>query len=516
MATDEKLTEKLQKLPAKPGVYFHKSKSGETIYIGKAAVLKNRVRQYFQASRSRDTKTMALVNEIVDVEWIVTENEIDALFLESEMVKRYMPRYNVLLRDDKSQVFVRIPMKDQWPTVTLTRNPLGDKAEYIGPFYNGYEVKNALRYLRKVFPYFVREPSERDSQLERQIGLNPDTRLGPENYKTNLRKLMSYLRGNRVALTKEIEAAMKLAAQEQRFEDAAMLRNRLNAMKQLTQRIMFGDREAMDLSRDRALQDVAQIFGLPRAPRRIEGFDISHHGGREVVASMVVFSNGASDRGEYRKFKMTNPRNDDAGNMYEVLLRRFSERNTAKWPKPDLILVDGGKPQLAAAVRAMQEKQMSVPVISLAKREEEILLHKELSHVDVSSLIQKTPPGVEVQSSGEYVVINLHSGQRNLGGHARNLRGELTLSPFSDVTKLFQRIRDESHRFAISYHTHLARKKQTTSILDQIPGVGPQTKKKLLKKFGSVSQIRQAPYEELQAVVGGDKARILQQYLDAN
>ena len=135
---NKRLQQKLKTLPRTPGVYFHKSASGEIIYVGKAAVLKKRVRQYFQDSRGRDNKTMALVAEIADTDWIETESEVDALFLESEMVKRYMPRYNVLLRDDKSQMYVRIDMKSEWPTVGFTRNPADDGAEYVGPFYNGF------------------------------------------------------------------------------------------------------------------------------------------------------------------------------------------------------------------------------------------------------------------------------------------------------------------------------------------------------------------------------------------
>ena len=149
---NQALQAKLKTLPRTPGVYFHKSASGEVIYVGKAAVLKNRVRQYFQDSRGRDNKTMALVAEIFDTDWIETESEVDALFLESEMIKRYMPRYNVLLRDDKSQMYVRIDMKSDWPTVSFTRKPADEGADYFGPFYNGFALKKALRYLRRIFP----------------------------------------------------------------------------------------------------------------------------------------------------------------------------------------------------------------------------------------------------------------------------------------------------------------------------------------------------------------------------
>lgn len=155
---NKKLENKLKDLPRSPGVYFHKSESGEIIYVGKAAVLKNRVRQYFQNQRDMDLKTRALVDEIYDTDWVETESELDALFLESEMVKRYMPRYNILLRDDKSQTFIRIDMKSEWPTVSFTRNPVDDKADYFGPYYSGVAIKKALRFLRRVFPYYTKTP----------------------------------------------------------------------------------------------------------------------------------------------------------------------------------------------------------------------------------------------------------------------------------------------------------------------------------------------------------------------
>ncbi len=507
-----RLEAKLKTLPRSPGVYFHKSASGEIIYVGKAAVLKNRVRQYFQDSRGRDNKTQALVAEIVDTDWTETETEIDALFLESEMVKRYMPRYNVLLRDDKSQLFVRIDMKNEWPTVTFTRNPGGDGAEYIGPFYNGFELKKALRYLRRVFPYFVREPSPRDSQLEAQIGLNPDMHQGSEAYKQNLRKLISYVKGNRKALTRELEAEMKQAATEQRFEDAARLRNRLRAMNELSRRIMFGDQEFLDISKDKALTDLAAILGLQSTLKRIEGYDISHHGGRDVVASMVVFTNGVSDRSEYRKFKMSRQINDDTGNIHETVLRRLGPKNLSSWGTPDLLLVDGGKGQLAAAIQAQTERATQIPVISIAKRNEEIIVSKTGSNIAieaVQSLRDSLPDGVAVREEGEYFMINLHVGRVNAGSHSKNLRGGVTLSPFEDVVRLFQRLRDESHRFAISYHSTLKRTAQTSGTLDVIPGIGPKTRQKLLRTFGSVSGVKKAHRDELVACVGESRAQAL-------
>lgn len=511
---NKQLKAKLATLPRAAGVYFHKSASGEVIYVGKAAVLKNRVSQYFQSSRQFDIKTVALVSEIVDVDWVETESEIDALFLESEMVKRYMPRYNVLLRDDKSQSFVRIDMKSDWPMVTFTRNPADDGAEYFGPFYNGYALKKALRHLRKVYPYLTRERRPGQSNLDEDLGLSPQIKNGSEDYKANLRKLISYIKGNRRALTNEIERDMKLAASHQDFESAARLRNKLRAMKELQRRVMFGDREFLDISKDKALADLSTLLGLKKIPRRIEGYDISHMSGKAVVSSMVVFTNGVSDRSEYRKFKVSEA-NDDTGNIYQTIFRRLSERNIGSWGKPDLMLIDGGKGQLGAALKARDERGIDVTVVSIAKREEELLISLSGSQINPQALevLRNSPPvGVITHEQGDWLSVNLHPGQRNAGTHSRNLRGADTVNRYSDTVKLFQRIRDESHRFAISYHSTLKRKNMTKSQLDEIPGIGPASKRALLRTFGSLRSIKQASQTQLASVVGPARAEKLKQY----
>lgn len=510
------LEAKLKTLPRSPGVYFHKSAEGEIIYVGKAAVLRNRVRQYFQDSRDKDLKTQALVAEIHDTDWVETESEIDALFLESEMVKRYMPRYNILLRDDKSQMFVRIDMKSEWPTVSFTRNPADDNADYYGPFYNGYALKKALRYLRKVFPYYTREPKPGQSRLDEDLGLSPRREDGSEVYKANLRKLVSYIKGNRKQLANEIEQEMKTAAGLHEFERAAYLRNKLGHMRELQRRVMFGDREFLDISKDKALVDIKLLLGLDKLPTRIEGYDISHMGGTNVVASMVVFTNGVSDRAEYRKFKAKLQQNDDYANMYDTLLRRLSPKNIGAWGMPDLLLIDGGKGQLESAIRALDERGVDVPVISIAKREEEMIVHRTRSRIDTTylgGLAHAAQEGIDVEPSGDYYVVNLHPGQRNAGSHSRNLRAGTQVYPHTDVVKLFQRIRDESHRFAVSYHTVLRKQKQTESVLEDIPGIGPATRRKLIKSFGSVRGISAATLEDVAAVVGDTKATEIKKFL---
>ena len=520
---NQALQAKLKTLPRTPGVYFHKSASGEVIYVGKAAVLKNRVRQYFQDSRGRDNKTMALVAEIFDTDWIETESEVDALFLESEMIKRYMPRYNVLLRDDKSQMYVRIDMKSDWPTVSFTRNPADDGADYFGPFYNGFALKKALRYLRRIFPYLTRQRRPCLSKFEEDLGSSLKISDGSDAYKAGLRKLISYIKGNRKAIAVELERDMKTAAGLHDFERAASLRNKLHAMQELQRRVMFGDKEFLDISKDKALADLAKLLGLRNIPVRIEGYDISHMNGRQVVASMVVFTNGASDRAEYRKFKV-GEKNDDTGNMYEVIFRRLGERNIKSWGRPDLLLIDGGKGQLSAAIKARDERGIKLPIISIAKREEEIIIHKTGSQIDVARIeeLQKSiHQDVSIHEDNDVYVVNLHPTQRNAGSHSKNLRGSaiddgssrdnFTKSSIAttDIVKLFQRIRDESHRFAVSYHTALKRQNQTKNQLEKIPGIGPKTRAKLLRKFGSVKKIIEADYVELQAEVGAKKADLI-------
>lgn len=515
-----KLEAKLKTLPRSAGVYFHKSKTGEIIYVGKAAILKNRVRQYFQSTRDMDVKTRALVEEIEDTDWVETESELDALFLESEMVKRYMPRYNILLRDDKSQLFVRIDMKSQWPTVTFTRNPIDDSAEYFGPYYNGFAIKKALRYLRKIFPYYMKPPKEgARPDLDSHIGLSPRPNTTPEEYKATLRQLIRYLEGGRKSITRDIEKQMQQSAKMHDFENAVLYRNKLNDLKALQHRIMFGDREFLDISKDKALGDLVTLLGLKKIPVRIEGYDISHMGGTNVVASMVVFTNGVSDRANYRKFKLSVQRNDDYANMTEVLTRRLSEKNIKSWGMPDLLLIDGGKGQLEAGISALQAHNLHIPIISIAKREEVMIVHGKKSNVMVDQLEEyrtgeRQDAGVFVERQGEYYLVNLHAGQLNASGHSKNLRGsQTTLARFTHVTKLFQRIRDESHRFAVSYHTVLKRAKQTASSLEDIPGVGPATRRKLIRKFGSLAGVKKASSAELVESVGPAVAKNIEAFL---
>lgn len=497
MTVPEKVQSKLKTLPKSPGVYFHKDAKGEIIYVGKAAVLSNRVRQYFQTSRGRDVKTEALVREIADVEWVVVDSEIDALFLEAELIRRYMPRYNILLRDDKAMSYIRIDYDSDYPTVTTTRRPLDDGARYYGPYTSTTSIRQALKLLRRVFPYATRQiAGQKRATLQYHLGLDPgleDGHTSLEEYRANLRKLMAYIEGKRVTIIRELEKEMKQAAKAQDFELAAKKRNQLTTLQNLSRQIIFSDKEFLDISKDYALNELVDLLGLAAYPRRIEGYDISHMQGTDVVASMVVFTNGVSDKSAYRKFKTKINHNNDFYNMHETLTRRLSEKNIKAWGKPSLVLIDGGKGQLDAAIRARHEQSCdSIPFVGLAKREEQIVIQKGKSNVALNLDVLHKLGGFTTESD-DFILVNVP--------HSTNL------------IKLLQRVRDESHRFAVSYHSVLKAKRQTASILDDIPGVGPATRKKLMKTFGSLRGISEASSIELANVVGQTKAQVIHTYL---
>lgn len=497
MSRSPLITKKLAELPKSPGVYFHKDAKGEIIYVGKAAVLRNRVRQYFQSSRSRDPKTEALVAEIVDIDWMEVESEMEALFLEAEMIRRYMPRYNILLRDDKAMSYIRIDYDSDYPTVTTTRRPLDDGARYFGPYFSTYAVRQALKYLRRVFPYATRKiPGQKRATLHYHLGLDPgleEGRTSLEAYRANLRKLIAVIQGKRKKIESELEKDMKRAAKQKDFEAAAKYRNQLFALQGFDKQVIFSDKEFLDIAKDHALSELVDILGLAGFPKRIEGYDISHMQGSDVVASMVVFTNGVSDKAAYRKFKTKIDHNNDFYNMHETLTRRLSEKNRKQWGLPDLLLIDGGKGQLDAALRARDEQGChNIPMVGLAKREEQIVVHKDRSNV-ILNMLSINNLGGFVTETEDFILINMP--------HSTN------------VVKLLQRIRDESHRFAVSYHSVLKQNRQTSSVLDEVPGIGPATRKKLIREFGSVRGVKEASTEQIATVVGAKKAAQIKQLL---
>ena len=436
---NDALKAKLKTLPSSPGVYFHKNKAGEIIYVGKAAVLKNRVRQYFQHTE-KDPKTEALIAEIAMTDWIVVDTEMDALFLESEMIKRYMPKWNILLRDDKTVSYVRIDLKSEVPYVSMTRNPLGDDARYIGPFYAKITIQTALRILRKIFPYYDK-PYTGKKTLDTDLGLTPGIEIGkmtPKDYHKILKNLIRYLEGDRQKLLKDLEKEMKDEAAKGNYERAAELRNELFGLKGLKKKIVFSDKEFLDISSDQALAQLQRLLDLPNPPRRIEGYDISHQSGQDVVASMVVFVNGASDRSEYRKFKLRKQRNNDTANLAEVIERRLKHKN---WDFPDLIIIDGGTAQVSAVLPLLKEAK--IPVIGRDKSGD----HSKSAPVKI--VIPEQNPNL--------IGAREQSPQKT---PEKPTFRTVELAHDSHISRLIARIDEEAHRFAITYHTLLKRKRQ--------------------------------------------------------
>lgn len=494
---NQKLQDKLKTLPKEPGVYFHKDKTGQIIYVGKAAVLNNRVRQYFQKSRNRDPKTDLLVSEIVDTDWQVVDSEFDALFLEAEMIRRYMPRYNILLRDDKSQTFVRINFTEKYPSITTTRRPLDDGATYYGPFLSTIAVRRALKYLRKIFPYSTHTtlPARACLLVHLHLCPGPETgELDEKAYKTSLKKLVRVIQGDKKSIVRDMEKEMTAASKDANFELAAKIRDQITALKDLDRRILFSDKEFMDLSKDHALIELTELLGLANVPKRIEGYDISHMSGTDVVASMVVFTNGVADKANYRKFKSRKQNNDDFEHMRETMTRRFSEKNIKQWGKPELLLIDGGKGQLEAALSVLRELDIRIPAIGIAKKHEEIVVRNDWPLTDLQPAVVLKLRGFS-RVSEDFTLVDIPNN--------------------SNIIKLLQRIRDESHRFAVSYHSILKVKRQTSSILDDVPGIGPATRKKLIRTFGSLRGVTQARQVELEKLLGVSKATVLRQYLRA-
>ena len=576
------LKRKLADLPTRPGVYLYRDKEANLLYVGKAKVLRNRVKSYFQ-SKQLDAKTRRLVARVWDLEFIVCETELEALVLENNLIREHRPPFNIMLRDDKSYPYVKLTWKDPFPQVFVTRKVRKDGSLYFGPFF---PASTAYRTAELAYRFFQIRDCDLDIDGKRgracmKYQLHRCTApciaaVTQEAYREQAREARLFLEGKRDELKARIESAMWGASVNNAFEQAAQYRDTLaqvdawfNRQKAATvdhedtdyfgsavldgracvHRLemrdgrMVGRREyvledverfdgavlaevlkriyaeeavparilvevepedgellrewlggmrgakpaiavpqrgeKMDLlamAQENArlalerkfeparlnqavLEGLQAFLALAHLPRRIECFDISHGQGREVVASCVVFQDGAPDRGSYRRFKVSNEQNDDFANMAEVVGRRYQRLRAEGRDLPDLVLIDGGLGQLHAAESALAALGLDqLERASLAKREELVFR-----------------PG-----SSE----------------------PLRIPRTSPVLQLLQRIRDEAHRFAITYHRALRAKRTLQTELTVIPGVGPATAHKLLQAFGSVQGVRAAAEAELVATAG--------------
>ena len=585
---------KLADLPKSPGCYLFKNSDGDVIYVGKAKVLKNRVRSYFLEGTSKDGKTKLLVKKIKDLDWLATDNEVEAFILEANLIKEHKPRYNITLKDDKSFPYIRIT-NEPYPQVFLTRKVIRDGSKYLGPFTNVKKVRDALKVVKKVFSirscsYHIDE--EFISQKKGKICLDYHIKKcdGPceglilqAEYATMVKQVEDYLNGKTSGVINYINQKMKESAANEDFEDAARFRDQLAIVKrradaQMVESLENTDRDFIAISqieedacgvvmrvregkligqehfflngideekseavleqflsqyytnsetvpkevytdiriespksieallkrkrndnvilvqpqrgkkrklikmatknadlhlKEFLLNRIARADYIPKSlsalkkdlrleeiPRRIEAFDISNIQGKDAVGSMVCFINGAPRRGDYRRFKIKTVEGpDDYSMMREVFLRHYRRVQDEDRPLPDLILIDGGKGQLSAAETVLKNLDlMDIALIGLAKRLEEVYKPGQSDPQNIS----KTSPGLS----------------------------------------LLRKIRDESHRFAVTYHRILRKKRTLHSILDDVRGVGPSKRNALLTEFKSVQDIKNARVEELQSVPG--------------
>lgn len=423
----ETIAHQLKKLPLSPGVYFFKNKRKEVIYVGKASVLKNRVRQYFARGAERSHKLAALQKEIARIEWKVCASAIDALIEEARYIKAYRPKFNVMFRDDKSYLFVCITAEKEYPRIFICHQPEKDKKlvalqrgmKVIGPFTDAAALKQTLRNMRRIYPYCTAMPSKKpcfDYHLGKCLGAcaYPETRA---QTKKNIQIIARILSGKRQQIIKKLEKDMKRAAVEERFQDADEIKRKIIHLQKIFAHRPALERSALSAEPSAAewekIQTALQKFLSASHPiRRVEGYDISNIGGKHAVGSMVVFENGAPNKSEYRKFKMKYSAEEpnDPKMMQEVFSRRIAHK---EWQKPDLIIIDGGKGQLSAARAVLPSDQL---VCAIAKREEEIY----------------TPTSPHPIPSSR------------LG---------------NECALFIQRVRDEAHRFAVSYHRKARSKK---------------------------------------------------------
>lgn len=401
----ELLAQTLRSLPLSSGVYLMKDKLGKVIYVGKAVSLRKRVQSYFRQSGDGRLKTDLLVAEIDTVETIETASEAEALILEASLIKQYDPRFNVVLKDDKSYPFIEIT-DEEFPKVSVERPRVKNPhSTYFGPYVNPALIREALTIIRKIFPFRTCQPLPNKECLDFHIGLCEAPCIGKidaKEYAKNLRRVSLILEGKKDTLYRQLKADMDALSAAKEFEAAAKVRDQLQAIGAL----YSGTR---DVNYYKEVEQLERALDLPRRPERIEAFDISNIMGQQAVGSMVSFLNGRPDKNNYRRFRIKTVKGiDDFQMIAEVVSRRYARLMKEGKTYPDLILIDGGKGQLGMACEQLKKLGLDIPIISLAKREEEVFLpHK---------------------------------------------RSSVKLSKESLALRLLQRVRDEAHRFAVSYH----------------------------------------------------------------
>ncbi len=499
-STKEKpdLQKKVHEVPHKPGVYLMRDRFHRVIYVGKARDLRKRVSSYFLPSKisQADLKTRAMLDAVWDFETHTVRSDAESLLLEGKLIKEYRPRYNVSFRDDKRFLLVKVDMSEEWPRFRLARFKKDDSARYFGPYPHSGALRQTLNFMRKKFGVLTfgrGSPTERElKSATYQVPMRL-SEIGAEQYRERVVHVCEFLEGHSREMIAALEEEMRKAAEKMNFEKAAELRNMVEDLRSTTKPIRRFARGSLPSAID-PMADVrmlADALQLPHAPRVMECFDISNISTTHVVASMVRFRNGVPDKDNYRRYRVrTVEGQDDFASMAEVVRRRYSrilletravnpdaaefsqenafeaadrlqsETNPQSYVRlPDLIIVDGGKGQLSAACRELQRLGLhDLPIIGLAKE------HEEIYRLDRAVPLQ--------------------------------------LPMDSGALRLLQRIRDEAHRFANAYHQLLMKKRIGESLLDDCPGVSQNRKNLLLRKFGSVNQLRKATVEEIASTDG--------------
>ncbi len=443
------LRRRIAGLPDRPGVYLFRDAAGRLLYVGKALSLRKRVASYFHPALRLPPRIAQLMKQVRDLEVRDVATETEALLLEAQLIKVHRPHYNVAFRDDKTYPMLKVT-NEPFPRLLVTRRKLADGARYFGPFPDAGLMHEAVQFLRRVFPMRTCRVFPKTPCLEYHLGqcLAPCAEyINRQQYQRMVDDLVAFLEGRSAPLLKDLERRMQQAARDERFEEAARLRNQIASLSSL-----IAAKAKSQIAGP--LEQLQTALKLPHVPHRIEAFDISNIFGDWAVGSLVVFRDAEPFRSHYRRFRIRTVQGiDDYQMMREVIRRRYSGTLAGSLPLPDLLLVDGGKGQLSAAVEELSALSLRLPVIGLAKRFEHIFT-----------------PGAEEP---------------------------IVLLPSSPVLHLVQRVRDEAHRFAIRYHRRIRRGSMTASALDALPGVGPTRKRALLQHFGSVDALRRASPQEI-------------------
>ncbi len=424
---------KVRRFPTEPGVYLLKDAAGRVIYVGKAKNLRSRAGSYFLKGAEQERRTADWVREICDADYIACESEVDALLVESRLVKDVQPKYNKELKDDKTFPYLMITTREDFPRVEVTREPRQKGVKLYGPFANVGDLRGAVQVLQRIFKFRtcsldIEENDERWQWFRpcllasiNQCTAPCNLRIDKEAYRRDIRRLQMFLEGKKTNLLNQMRGDMQEAARQLDFESAARLRDEIRMLETLDQRgelDTHAQPEVFFIDPKKGLSGLRQVLKLTETPRTIEGIDIAHLGGGETVASVVQFIDGMPFKPGYRRYKIRQVKGvDDFRSIHEVVSRRYRKLYDQAEVYPDLLLIDGGKGQLNAALAAFRDQQIPRPtMISLAKRDEEIFL-----------------PG--------------ESDPLRLGRNSFALR-------------LLQYVRDESHRFAQHYH-HMLRRKST-------------------------------------------------------